>query len=330
MRKLIAIGAVWVFTLLVSCQGLEAKSIEWHNDYSKAVEAAREKERPLVLLFTGSDWCAWCVRLKEDILDTPEFVKAVGDEFVFVYVDFPSKTKLAEEIARQNRDLKQRYNVNAFPSVIVVDTEGTRLGMGNFTGVETPEGFAGQLRSAKKNANGLQNAMSQLDTLELSDGELKELYLRAKSLDRPDFAARLLERGVEVAHGGYFLAEKYRQMAQSGAECKELRAELLARDRHNEEGYVRMVAVLDFQQLAADSSRSTEEVIRPLISYLERYGSSDPSSRWRIHMTLAQYLSGKGECEEARQYAQMSLVEAPAAIQPEITAFLDQLEAAKI
>lgn len=327
MRKWIGMCALWLVALLVSCQGLEASSIEWYQDYSKAVAVAREQGKPMVLLFTGSDWCGWCIRLKEDILNTPEFEKAVQDQFVFVELDFPAKTKLPEEIASQNRELRQHFKIHAYPTVIVTDADGNRLGQGNFSGSETPAQFAQQLRNAAKDAKGFSAAISQLDTLELSIGELKALYSQARAMDRTDDIARLLEVGMAREEGSYFLSEKYRQLVEEGRvaseEGQEVRAELLARDRHNEEGSIRMVALLDFQQLASDPTLPVERVTEPLLSYLNRYGSEDSSGRWGIHMILAQFLASRGEVASAKEHAKASLTEAPEEIRGEIGSFLD-------
>jgi len=330
MKKWIGIGTVWLFMTLFACTGLEAASVKWYDDYSKAEQVAAQESKPMVLLFTGSDWCGWCVRLKEDILDTPQFAQAVGNDFIFVYVDFPAQTTLPDEIAAQNRDLRTKFNVQAFPTIVVLNAKGDKLGQASFNGSESPQEFANKLKSIAGDANGLQNAVSNLDTLELSDGELKELYLKAKALERPDFAARLLERGVRQSDGTYFLAEKYRALVADGKglseEGREVRSELLARDRHNTDGYVRMVAVLDFQQRAEDRTLAVERVIEPLERYLERFGSSDPSGRWRIQMTLAQFLASRGERERSEQYARQSLEGAPEALSDEIVAFIDSVQ----
>src|SRR3989339_2036693 len=64
-------------------------TIQWHTNYDEAAELAKTKSVPLVLFFTGSDWCTWCTKLEKEALDTKEFARLVGDKFVFVKLDFP-------------------------------------------------------------------------------------------------------------------------------------------------------------------------------------------------------------------------------------------------
>ena len=45
----------------------------WHTDMNKAVALSNKIKKPMLLFFTGSDWCGWCVRLQKEVLKTPEF-----------------------------------------------------------------------------------------------------------------------------------------------------------------------------------------------------------------------------------------------------------------
>lgn len=98
-----------------------AKSqIQWYTDYSKAVQVAKKENKPLLLFFTGSDWCGWCKKMDQEIFSSPEFAKVVGNDFIFVEVDFPMNTQLPSAEAQQNATLKQKYGVTGYPTVIVL------------------------------------------------------------------------------------------------------------------------------------------------------------------------------------------------------------------
>ena len=97
--------------------------IVWHTNYDEALAEAQKDNKPLLLLFTGSDWCTWCMKLEEEALSTEAFSKAASDKFVFVKLDFPSRAAQSHEERRQNRGLKRRFHVRGFPTVLLVDKQ---------------------------------------------------------------------------------------------------------------------------------------------------------------------------------------------------------------
>ncbi|MPM98128.1 Thiol:disulfide interchange protein DsbD [bioreactor metagenome] len=100
----------------------------WFTDYKKAEATAKEKKLPMFLLFTGSDWCPWCVKLDSDTLKTSKFKAYVKDKVVLVYLDFPQKTKLPEAMAKQNKALAGQYGIKGYPSIIITDSNGKAIG----------------------------------------------------------------------------------------------------------------------------------------------------------------------------------------------------------
>src|ERR1700721_269617 len=67
--------------------------ITWITDYEEALRQSRATSKPVLLFFTGSDWCYWCIKLKSEAISTPEFAAATFDKFIFMIVDFPQKTR---------------------------------------------------------------------------------------------------------------------------------------------------------------------------------------------------------------------------------------------
>jgi protein disulfide-isomerase len=107
-----------------SCFAHPAQSgnqINWQTDYRQALSQAQASSKPLLLLFTGSDWCSYCIKLEHDILQTPEFVNTIGDQFVFVKLDFPRRFQLPENIQKQNASLQERFGISGYPTIILVD-----------------------------------------------------------------------------------------------------------------------------------------------------------------------------------------------------------------
>jgi protein disulfide-isomerase len=142
MKKFAAIG-LFLLAIMVStfCVGAE---IRWETDYKKASQQADTSGKPMFVLFTGSDWCYWCKRLENDILQNPQFSSAVGDKFIFVMMDFPKGRPQDPALASQNQQIADKYNVTGFPTVIILDSKGQYLGKPSYD-KDDPQGFANKV-----------------------------------------------------------------------------------------------------------------------------------------------------------------------------------------
>jgi thiol-disulfide isomerase/thioredoxin len=100
----------------------------WTTNYRAALAEAKEQKRHVFLFFTGSDWCGWCMRLNKEILSTPDFARYASEKLVLVEVDFPKGKSQSAEVKSQNAALAQRYRVQGFPTVIVLDGNGRQVG----------------------------------------------------------------------------------------------------------------------------------------------------------------------------------------------------------
>lgn len=98
--------------------------IKWHTNYQEAFAMAKKQNKPMLLFFTGSDWCGWCKKLDKEVFMSPEFADKVGNKFVFVELDFPMNSELPAQLKDQNAQLKQRYGVTGYPTVILLDASG--------------------------------------------------------------------------------------------------------------------------------------------------------------------------------------------------------------
>ncbi len=104
---------------------------EWQTDLNKAKELAIEKNRNIVLVFQGSDWCAPCIKLEQNIWSSEEFKNYAKDHFVMLLADFPrrKKNQLAAEQQKKNKELAEKYNPQGyFPYIVVLDKNGKVLG----------------------------------------------------------------------------------------------------------------------------------------------------------------------------------------------------------
>ena len=100
----------------------------WLTDFEAAKTAAAEAGKPILINFSGSDWCGWCIKLDKEVFAKPEFIDYAKENLILVNADFPDKKKLPEKEAAQNKALYATYGIQGFPTVILVDATGKVIG----------------------------------------------------------------------------------------------------------------------------------------------------------------------------------------------------------
>lgn len=101
-----------------------SSQLKWYTNYNEAASAAKSANKPLILFFTGSDWCGWCKKMHQEVFASPDFAKAVGNDFIFVELDFPMNKPLPAAQSQENNRLKQKFGVTGYPTIIVLDPSG--------------------------------------------------------------------------------------------------------------------------------------------------------------------------------------------------------------
>jgi protein disulfide-isomerase len=116
---------------LMSANGIAQEKLTWHTDMNKAFDIATKENKTLLLFFTGSDWCGWCIRLQNEVLKTPDFEKWAKDKVVLVELDFPRRTPQENNIKVQNYEMQKMFNVRGYPTVYFAKPEKTAEGKKN-------------------------------------------------------------------------------------------------------------------------------------------------------------------------------------------------------
>ena len=112
---------------------------------------AKEEKKMVMLDFTGSDWCGWCIKLHKEVFSTPEFAEYAKNNLVLVEVDFPTKKKQSAELKKANDELQRKYKIDGYPTIIVLNAEGKTIGeLGYLAG--GPKAFIAELNKVKKKA----------------------------------------------------------------------------------------------------------------------------------------------------------------------------------
>ena len=103
---------------------------DWLSDFDQAKEIANEQDKHILLNFSGSDWCAPCIRMKREVFESHEFQSFAREELVLLKADFPRQKKNQLDAAQKqhNEKLAERYNPNGkFPLTLLLSPEGEVL-----------------------------------------------------------------------------------------------------------------------------------------------------------------------------------------------------------
>ena len=112
---------IFCLAIVLSLNGFtQQNKIEWHTDIDKAINISLEKEKPLLLFFTGKDWCGPCKMTTNYVFKSKEFAEW-SEKCVLVELDFPRGSK-RDQIPAKNIEIAQQLNVNSYPTMWFVRT----------------------------------------------------------------------------------------------------------------------------------------------------------------------------------------------------------------
>lgn len=113
-------------------------SQDWKTDFNSAKQEATVQNKHLLLVFSGSDWCAPCIKLDKTIWQSAEFKQYATENLILERADFPKKkqNQLDPNIKKQNQELAEKYNKDGvFPLVVLLDASGKVLGTTSYKNV---------------------------------------------------------------------------------------------------------------------------------------------------------------------------------------------------
>ena len=123
---LLLIAAALLVALLLGAlvRTASAEDDIWRTDFKAALAKAKADKKYLLVDFTGSDWCGWCIKLHGEVFDKEPFKTAAPKQFVLVELDFPQQKELPAELKKQNEELRKKYDIKGFPTVLLLDAKG--------------------------------------------------------------------------------------------------------------------------------------------------------------------------------------------------------------
>lgn len=218
MIKLNTLLTTGVALAAVYCSGIAFAGDGWSSDYAASKKLAAESKKDLLIDFTGSDWCSWCIKLSEEVFSKDAFKAGVKDKFVLLELDYPKdQSKLSPETIAQNQELSLKYGVEGYPTILLCDAEGRPFASTGYA-KGGPEAYLKRLEElrAKKAARdqafteaskqeGLVKAktlIAALKAMELSDAMVQNFYAsvseQIKAADPKDETGYAKEASVKA------------------------------------------------------------------------------------------------------------------------------------
>ncbi|MFA5250112.1 MAG: thioredoxin family protein [Parachlamydiales bacterium] len=294
-------GKLWIglgLFLSVFFTALTGGEIRWFADLEEAKYAAKQEKKYVLLYFTGSDWCPWCQRMHSEILASPEFQKMAGPLFVFVLVDFPRRKNLEHSQREKNRELKRQYNVEGFPTLVLLDAGGafiTTLGYLPSSGQKYAQHLKDLVVEYQK--------LAYLDLKELSNLERQKVYAKNRDFGFSEDVQTLKEENKE--EDPFLILEEYNLL-----KCRFSEGVL------NSTG-AKLKAVLA-RYLKNLQKEDSEKALFPLLDYIRTYGSKDKEHLWQLEMLISRFFYQRGNKEKALLHAKASYKAAPLMIRKDL------------
>jgi protein disulfide-isomerase len=145
MKKLLiaaAIGCVWF--------QVQAADLNWGTDLPKALAQAKAENKTVLLDFTGSDWCPACILFHNQVALSPVFASYAKTNLVLVLADFPDKKPQSDALKSANAALQKKYNIEGFPTLLLLDANGKEIGRQLGYESDGPEAFIAKLEKFSK------------------------------------------------------------------------------------------------------------------------------------------------------------------------------------
>jgi protein disulfide-isomerase len=321
-------------SLKEACRLKTKRQVYWTDNFHNAVKVAKEKQKYLLLAFVGSDWCPWSQKFENEVLTQAKFAKALKEDLIFVWVDFPENAPIHTGRKETNQYLREKYHIKELPTLILLDHSDEQVCKLGYLPLEA-DSFADHIKALINDYNEMKEALETMDLTALAQEELQSFYAKAKNLGCNKFQEEFMQAGLKADKGTFFLLERYAGLLETAPlqdpSVLELRKAIAARDPKNEDGSHLKLAMLEFEKILNQPRKKDRlhAAVDPLIAYIKEYGKRDQENLWRVEMMIAQYFFSKGIVAKALQHAAASYDSAPDADKEEIAQSIDYLKTQK-
>ena len=117
--------AVLLTVVVIGCsKGGSNDNLNWEDNLETALQKAKIENKAVLVNFTGSDWCQWCIKLSDEVFSKSEFEDYAEENLILVRLDFPRSIEQSTETKAYNNQLAQKYGVQGFPTILLFNSQG--------------------------------------------------------------------------------------------------------------------------------------------------------------------------------------------------------------
>jgi len=268
-----AAGAAFTMT----APAIAADEIWIEDNMPAALEKAKAEGKDILIDFTGTDWCVWCIRLKDEVFNKSEFKETVPDDFVLVMLDFPNQKPQTDEVKAHNAEWQQKFEIRGYPTIVLTDSEGVEYARTGYReGGPTPYvEHLEELREGKKTRD------EALKAAEGAEGVEKARHLdKALSIEGivvPEREEKMKQIIALDADNSAGLKEKYeKQLKQLELENAFSEVENLFRARKTDEALAKLEEIESNYELDNDAFMN---LVGMRVSLLINTGNTDAAEK---------------------------------------------------
>ena len=279
------VAALTVLTTSLAAQ--DAAASVWFDDFDKAVVAANKQRKDLLVNFTGSDWCGWCMKLEAEVFSHAEFVDAMSKKYVFVKLDYPRKKPAIDKVPNpvRNAEVSGEYGVGGYPTIMLLTANGDVLGSASYEKGGPANYVAHREKAAAEGRNHLEFLASYERTLAKAKRKDRIKVLRSvvddlARMTRDSYGVRGMARLAKQAfkldsrNKAGLKHDAIRAILTVGLGDADVAAVTVKADKNNKLGLRELVAVDAMQKVA--SPEQIKKVVA-LVQETDKLGIKDDS-----------------------------------------------------
>lgn len=265
---------------------------DWLQDFEAAKKKAKEEKKDIFVLFDGSDWCGFSIRMARETFFQKEFRDAAHDRFVLVFVDFPKKQQAKDKVQDGDRNTKlaHEFHVGGYPHVVLTDSDGLAVGF--------IEGYV---------QGGAQACLDLVTTIQERRKTRDELLAKIAAAQGPDklpaareavdflVANQLLEYHAPLLRDWIKLAHE--------------------QDPNNERGDLETFFELEWRlallKLEQNDAKGINDAVGTFDDWKKKHKFRNANRGARLHLLAARLLALGGDPDRALEYAEAGIAYKP-------------------
>lgn len=294
-----------------------AAEVKWYADFDEAQKVAVAEGKDLLVDFTGSDWCGWCIKLEEEVFGHAEWQEGVAANYVLVALDFPRSAEAKAKVPNpeRNEELQQTYGVTGFPTIMLMTGEGELYGRTGYQAggpaayLEHMAELRAEGRKALKMSKRIQGAFEAAGD---DAAKWKAWGPAIELLEGLSAGSPFAEGMAEIARWGFEADAKNERGARLRSAAALLAVGLQedehvefveANDPRNEAGYLEMVAVARMGEVRDDASARAAVA---MVQRVNELGFKDKELAFDLNFQIVRWAMGPlQDPEVARAHAQV-------------------------